>query len=392
MRLRDQLKQRTRARKIVDGIANTIRFSRAVMTGGEFSAVLRQGGFTGFGHPVIASGALKPMFQALMSEKEQFRINEEIQTRPNAPLYQRNKLQFTESGVRLSSMEEHYMFRVSEKIGRNPLAKYPLKAINAFQRAYVTYLNRLRADSFDALLDTYGDSPEMQKQIANLINVATGRGSSSVGKYVGPGANAVFFAPRYSISRFQLLLGQPGWSGNAATRKMVIQEYGRALAGASVIYALGMMAGGTVDSDPRSSDFGKIKMGNSRIDPLFGLAQVTRLLATEASGERLDRKGKEVPIRGKVPFGQPDAYEVAANFARTKLSPAVGAGVSLAAGKDPVGQKFTLTDALIQSSVPITYGDILKAMEEQGVEKGTAIAILAIFGMGVQTYDTNAKR
>lgn len=392
MRLRDQLKQRGQARKIVDGVANVIRFSRAVMTGGEFSAVLRQGGFTAFSHPILSAKALKPMFQAFMSEKNQFKINEEIQTRPNAPLYERNKLQFTESGVRLSSMEEHYMFRVSERIGRNPLAKYPLKAVAAFQRAYVTYLNKIRADSFDALLDVYGDAPEMQKQIANLINVATGRGSSAVGKYVGPGANAVFFAPRYSISRLQLLTGQPAWGGNAATRKMVAQEYGRALAGAAVVYSLGMMAGGTVEDDPRHPDFGKIKMGNTRIDPLFGLAQWTRLLAAEISGERKTSKGREIPIRGKVPFGQPTGADVAFNFARTKLSPTVGASVSLAAGKDPVGKKFTLEDALIQSFVPITYGDILKAMEEQGVEKGAAIAVLALFGMGVQTYDADAKR
>lgn len=392
MRLRDQLKQRNAAQKIVGAIANVYRFSRAVMTGGEFSAVLRQGGFAAFSRPSLAVKNLKPMFEALMSEQAQFRIMEEIQTRPNAPLYERNKLQFTESGVRLSTMEEHYMFRVSERLGKNPLAKYPIKFVNAFQRAYTTYLNKLRADAFDVLLDTYGDSPVMQKHIANLINVTTGRGSTAVGKFVGPGANTIFFAPRYSISRFQMLLGQPAWGGNSATRKMVIKEYGRALAGASVVYALGMMAGGTVESDPRSADFGKIKLGDTRIDPLFGLAQVTRLLATEATGERVDKRGKEIPVRGKVPYGQPDAFDVASSFTRNKLSPAVGSAVSLAVGKDPVGQPFKLSDALIQSVTPITYGDILKAMEEQGVERGAAIAVLALFGMGVQTYDANAKR
>lgn len=403
MRLRDQLKQRTQLRKIYDGAGNVIRFSRALMTGGEFSAVFRQGGFTFLSHPALSTRAMKSMFQALMSEKEQFRINEEIQTRPNAPLYQRNKLQFTESGVRLSTMEEHYMFRISEKIGKNPLAKYPIKFVNAFQRAYTTYLNRIRADAFDALLDTYGDSPVMQKQIAELINVATGRGSSSVGRFVGPGANTLFFAPRYTISRFQLLLGQPAWSGNKATRKMVIQEYGRALAGAAVVYSLGMMAGGTIEDDPRSSDFGKVKLGNTRIDPLFGLAQVSALLSKEATGYRKTGKGKLIPIREanlafpfkdevELPFGQPNAWDVIASFGRSKLSPAVGSGVSLLVGKDPVGQKFQLSDALIQSATPITYGDILKAMEEQGVERGLAIATLAMFGMGVQTYDVNEKR
>jgi hypothetical protein len=42
--------------------------------------------------------------------------------------------------------------------------------------------------------------------------------------------------------------------------------------------------------------------------------------------------------------------------------------------------------------VPITYNDILKAMQEQGVPKGLAMGTLAFFGMGLQTYSQQRRR
>ena len=402
LKLKDHLSKRSQGKKIFDGAANVIRFSRAMMTGGEFSGVLRQGGFLTASHPVITAKALSPMFKALWSEKNQFKINEEIHTRPNAPLYDKAKLDLTEMGNKLSTMEEHYMFTVSEKLAKIWGVRHTFAFVNAFQRAYTTFLNRLRADAFDALVDTYGDSPEMTNRIANLINVATGRGSTGLGRYVGPGANAVFFAPRYSISRFQLLLGQPAWGGSMATRRMVINQYARALGGAAVIYALGSAAGGSIEKDPRSPDFGKIRFGNTRIDPLAGLAQVTRLMATELSGWRKTAKGKIEPIRDqariptgkpsqKVKFGQQNGADVIWNFARTKLSPQVALPFNFMSGKDPVGKKFNMKDQLLNMVVPITYGDIADAMRANGFPQGAIFSVLALFGAGVQTYDEKKR-
>jgi nitrate reductase gamma subunit len=42
--------------------------------------------------------------------------------------------------------------------------------------------------------------------------------------------------------------------------------------------------------------------------------------------------------------------------------------------------------------VPITFLDIYKSMQELGVPKGTAAGLLAVFGMGVMTYDRKRKK
>ena len=116
-----------------------------------------------------------------------------------------------------------------------------------------------------------GTSREALLSAANYINVATGRGSTGLGRRLGETANTIFFAPRWSVSRFQYLLGQPILAAHPGYKTMVAKQYARTMMGLGAVYALGYAAGGTVDWDPTSSEFGKIKLRNRVIDPLFGL-------------------------------------------------------------------------------------------------------------------------
>jgi len=420
MRIRDELSKRNKIQKVIGAAANLTRFQRALATTGEFSAALRQGGVLAFSHPIISARALYESFKAFKSEKEQFRINEEIQLRDNAPSYQKDKLQFREAGMRLSTQEELYMFRVSEALKKvDPNAGLPkrigqhvtsktLAAVEAFQRQFNTFLNKQAADVYDALVEINGK--EAGRDIAEYINIANGRGSSGVGRWVGPGANTIFFAPRYAISRLQYLAGQPIWGAKTKIgRKLAAKEYARTLGGAAVVYAMGIVAGllngqsieETISFDPRDSDFGKIKIGNTRIDPLFGLLQWTRLLARESTGTTVNRKGMVRPLRDVFRIGgplpkrtatEPTGQKVAWQFGVSKLAPYPAITARFIDGEAYGGKQFSFKDELVNAHMPMTYGDVYDAMVEQGVAKGTAIAVLAIFGMGVQTYDENAKR
>lgn len=396
MRIKDQLKQRTTQRKIADSIGNTIVFLRAAMAGMEFSAVFKQGATGVFGRPITTARALKKMFQAFSSEDKQFAIMDEIFTRENAPLYERGKLQFTESGVRLSTMEEMYMFRFAEWMKRVPVLRHYIKTMDAFQRAFTTFLNVMRADTMDAMIKENGTDPKTLIDIANTINVFTGRGSASLNR-LGAVPNQVFFAPRWAISRFQLLLGQPLWSASKGNRMMVAKEYGRVLLGLGAFYALGYAAGGKVDWNPVSSEFGKIKLGDRVIDPLFGLAPVMRLIAQSVSGLRKNSKGKirptrekefiPKPFRGMVQGGfkrgpyEPSGTELIGRFAWSKLAPAPETFVSAAGGQNVVGEPVTLSGKAVQLITPITYNDIFSALKEDGVSPSTAIDLMAIFGL-----------
>lgn len=391
-----------KAFRISAEVANT---ARAVMTSVDLSAMFRQGGFIAFAHPIRALKSVGPMLRAFASEKGSFRVDEEIAARPNAKLYKASKLYLAEQSNHLpSKMEEAYMSRWAGKI--------PVVAGSA--RAYTTFLNKLRADSFDAMASTLSASGkptlEEARAIANFINVATGRGTLGKAEAAGQALATTFFSPRYVASRFQLIAGQPFYGGNARTRKLVAQEYGRYLLGIGTLYALVAAApedwGMTVEADPRSSDFGKIKIGNTRVDVLSGLGQTTTFLSREITGETKTLKGKEVRLREdyrplnlfreldrtkKDPFGT-DGAEVAARFLRTKLAPVPGAAVNIAAGRNVIGEPTSVGGELGAMAVPLSVRDIYETMREQGATRGTALMLLSLLGMGVQTYEDKPKK
>lgn len=384
--MRDRLARRSIPMKILGGVGEVLNTTRAVLTSLDLSAVLRQGGFIAFAHPVRALQSFPAMFRALLSEAGQHAVNQEILSRKNYPLYQSSKLYLSEHGQKLSQMEEAYMSRWADKI--------PLVA--ASQRAYVTFLNKLRADSFDAMANSLVRSAEITPveaaTLSNFINVATGRGSLGMKENALVGMNTIFFAPRYVASRFQLIAGQPLYGGTARTRTLVASEYGRFLIGAALVYGLASMAGAEIETDPRSADFGKLKFGNTRIDPMAGLLQGTVLITRLTTGETKDKKGKIVPIRGdKVPYGRPTSASIMGNFARTKLAPVPGKVVDILAGKNVVGEPVTPSSVVTGLTVPLALRDIYATMIEQGVPAGTAMAVLSIFGMGLQNYDSDKK-
>lgn len=377
---KEELKKRSKAQKVFGAAGEGMNTIRAILTSGEFSAVLRQGDIVVLPHPIRAAKSIIPMLKAFRSEANQYAILQEIRSRENYPLYKQSDLYLAEGhGRSLSKMEEAYMARLSDKI--------PLVA--GSQRAYVTFLDKLRADSFDAMLKGLhkrGDyTPEGAKAIANFINIATGRGVPS---QVGPTMttlSTLFFAPRWAASRFQFLAGQPFYKGTAASRKMIAGEYARYLLAVGAIYGLAKLSFGDdveIETDPRSSDAGKLKIGNTRVDLLGGLGQATVASTRFVTGQRktLD-DGKVIRQERTKTLGE---------FLRGKLAPIPGAawtGNEIVRGEKPPPQyPQTLPELGVGLVHPITWGDIYEVMQEQGVDKGTALALLAMFGANVQTF------
>ena len=396
--LKDKMAQRYITQRIVDFMRELINFQRALRTSLDFSAVLRQGGFIVFGHWFRGAKSVPAMLRAFRSKEAQFRTEYEIKHRPNYAKYKEAGLELSEIGsASLTKMEEAYMSRWADKV--------PIVA--GSQRSYVTFLNKLRADSFDAgvktlSLDGKNFDPIQARIWANYVNTATGRGRLGVNDNMAVGMNTLFFAPKYVLSRFQLAVGHPIWyglisgkaplRGTMKVRGLIALEYLRALMGLSTVYALGSLAGADIELDPRSSDFMKLRFGNTRVDPLFGLQQVIVLTSRVGKGEIKTSSGKIVPIRGdKVPYGGSTVPTVVGRFGRSKLSPLFSTAFDAAAGENVVGEKVTPASTLSALVIPLSADDLLETMEEQGIPKGLALYLLSIGGMGLQTYDRYKK-
>jgi hypothetical protein len=361
-----------------------LNLPRSFMTSMDLSATLRQAGVITLGHPILGAKMVKVQVRALASEKAAFGIEDAIRQDPQYRQSRVAGLELTGHGETLAKMEEAFMSRWAEKV----------PGVKQSQRAYTVGLNWLRFEMFKKMtrgLSRTGEStPAEMKAIAKFINIATGRGTFGASSGLAT-LNTFLFAPRYFASRIQMMLGVPLWRGSWRTRTMVLKEYGRFLAGVAVVYALGMAAGGQVEKDPRSSDFGKVRFGDSRIDPLTGLAQITTFASRMTTGETKNAHGEVKPLRGDVRFGQQDMSDVIKNFLRSKLAPVPALAWNILAGKDVVGQPVT-PGRVAFNFLPISGQDMIQAMQAEGVPIGLALGILSMLGMGVQNYQEHQPK
>ncbi len=80
-------------------------------------------------------------------------------------------------------------------------------------------------------------------------------------------------------------------------------------------------------------------------------------------------------------------------FLWSKLGPAPGAAVNVAAGQDPTGKPTTAVNEALNFALPLGPQDIAKTMEAQGVPKKLALSLVAAGGMGVSSYaSTSAEQ
>src|SRR5262249_15573634 len=148
----------------------------------------------------------------------------------------------------------------------------------------------LRMDVFSkykGVIDKAGmptqDAQRAYQAAAKWINVATGRGS--LGKKfddAAPFLSQILFAPRFAASRLQAL-NPVTYIKNYAdpvTRivaKEQMKDLVTYLGAVATTMGLAKAAGADVSLNPNSSDFLKIRVRNTVLDPGAGLVQVMRL-------------------------------------------------------------------------------------------------------------------
>jgi len=240
------------------------------------------------------------------------------------------------------------------------------------ERAYTTFLNKLRWDVMDDIvkrveagmgrqLDPANAADKtLLQDIANYINATTGRGPGfreaaerlgmvREGQFGGAAAwvsgiesimNAVMFSPRLFTSRFAAPtyaaknmrhlanLYPEAVKGDAAAReaykdmsRTVAFQMGTWFTTGVALLGLAKMAERNgeqieVELDWRSSDFGKIKAGGSRYDVWSGYTQIARAIGQLYSGESKSSGTGEIR---SIPRN-----EVLDRFARSKFSPSMG--------------------------------------------------------------------
>jgi hypothetical protein len=291
-------------------------------------------------------------------------------------------------------MAEEYM--VQQSYAGKVLSKIP--GMGASERTYSTFLNRIRADYFDMLTDKLEArgmklTPQQDRAIAQFVNDVTGR--SDLGRTGNNSAallSQIFFSPRFVASRFKTILRPFMGFANSTpeVRKAVALEYARFASAMAAIYGLLHVSGVEIEKDPRSSIFGRFKIGNTWIDPLSGFAQAFSFLTRIVGGKTKTISGEVRDLRGEeVQYGQQNTSDIIGRFLRSKLGPVPGTAYSLVVGEDYMGNKITTPENIgkefLSLQIPMAIKEVYSSMVEEGVPEGVAIGMLAILGEGVAT-------
>lgn len=361
---------------------------RALKTTLDMSATLNQNVMLGIRKPKRGWEAFRAGMKQML-DKDAF--SKALDSMQNSPDYLRAK----ESGLRLSDprklfggKEELFLSNLAEKI---PVIGRIVKASN---RGYVGLLNNMRYNSFNdyvKALTPEERTPETLKAFADFVNTATGSGGLGTLERSADTMSKILFAPRFISSRVQFF--NPFWYAKQpkAVRMEALKSAATFTTTVSSIITMIKLAGGDVETDWRSSNFGKWKVGNRTYDMTFGFGLYVRLLGQLSMGERKTQKGEIQELGGDGPFND-TRLGIAARAARGKLAPVWASAVNLMEGKNLIGEPTSFSNELFESVTPLYVGDLYEALKDQGPEGLFTVGLPAFFGVRIQTRNDNSTK
>lgn len=375
-------------RKVMRGAAEVANVPRSVMASADVSAPFRQALVAGAHNPRIFAKNLGPMFKYLVSEKRYAQTMREIEEHPMYHQMVESGVKFTDLGD-ISKREEAFASNLAEKITGG---KYSF--VRASGRAYVGFLNKMRADIYADLATTAQDlgiaTPKLHKDLADFVNWATGRGGLGPLEKAAVPLNAVLFSPRLFASRVQAFNPAFYYRLDPFVRKQAVGSMVKLLGAGSTVLALAGLAGAKVGMNPNSADFGKIKIGNTRLDVWGGHQQLARLFSQIRSGEiTSSTTGETLRLGGAHKLSR---HDITWRFIEGKYSPSASLVNDWFKGTDFADRPFSWKREVVQRSYPLLVQDVLDTYRDTGsIPKAVGAYGIGAFGVGVQTYGPKKK-
>lgn len=238
-----------------------------------------------------------------------------------------------------------------------------------------------------ALKGVEGLTKEEVKAIAMFSNSITGRGSLGNLESASGALNKLFFSARFVRSQLDTFMMPFNPSVTPFVRQEALKHSLTTLTSVGAIMATASMLG-DVETDPRSSAFGKIKIGDkTRIDLTAGLGSYIVLATKLASGESVSATSGRVTKLNSDKYGAPTKGDVLAQWAANKLAPAPGAiNRVLLQGKEFGGKKPTVGSVTTSLGVPISIENIVELMQEEEGATVVAAWVADVLGASSQVY------
>lgn len=371
-----------------DLAADIFNMPRAMMATADFSAPLRQGIVLGSRYPKQFAKSFTEMFKYWGKPAYYEQAMYDITQRPTYALMKSHKLA-VDGATKLTGTEEQFLSSLLES---NAAKKIGVgHVIAASDRAYSGFLTKLRADVFDHVMQDFKAKGTKlnAKQIDSLtkfINSASGRGQ---GHYTDKISNLqVLFSARLWKSRLDTL--NPAYYArlDPVARKLALQSTASFAGITGSLLGLLKLSGLEVGVDPRSADFAKVKVGNTRYDILGGHQQNIRLLSQIITGTKINSvTGEEQTLGADRGFGKPSRLDLLYQFLENKENPIIAWGTKMLRGTDQIGEPINPVTETGKLAIPLTLQQTYETVQDVGdIGQGIAMNIPGTFGVGVQTY------
>lgn len=394
-----------------------------IMTSIDFSFPFRQG-WASMTTPEFWQGFQK-QFGYAWNEVNFRNLMAEIKGSPDFARAKKAGLRMPDLGAQLELRAEGMQSTLGDRI---PIAG---RYIRASQRAYTGMANYIRWNRFNKLMNSaelmgldVKIGGRLSKDIADIVNITTGSGGlgSQYDRRTGelittdrfgnitPAANQLLFSIRKISADVSMINPAKYIKLSPFARKQMIKQAVGSLAITTTILGLAKMAGIEVETDVRSSDFGKLKIGETRIDISGGKISMLVFLARVGPNliPGLDAKttlstGKTIELDQDGPF-DPSTLKIVTQYSRGKLAPMAGLFAELVIFHsdfkgDPTETPGEIGKAVAQRFYPMNISDIVDLLEDDAFGNVFADALFDIFaaslattGASVNTYDVDKDK
>lgn len=394
---------------------------RTLQAWGEFSAFARQGSmFLTTKH----SWRSVPDMLKFFASKEHFRrFKADVITDPDYEHIRRSGLRASVLANKLTQKEEGFMtnFFKNARGGKysgaaNAAQKAYQKThgflvgggIEASDRAYTGFLTMLRVKKFKEMLavgrlnnqDTRPNS-QYVKEIADFVNMATGSANFGPGDSWSsalPLLNAIFYAPRKIVATIQMFnpayyYKLPPDIRKEALIRLISWTAMWVTINAGVFGATALLGKDDdgIEIDPRSSDFGKIKIGNTRFDIAGGNLNLAVLFFRLVTGKTKSSSTGIVRELGEG-YGSTTGDELMLNYFTNKFSPMASLFMTIIKGTDFDGEPVSAKKEFFSRVFPLFAQDVVDVIkDEPGLIPIMSSVMSGLIGVGISTYGSNNK-
>jgi len=377
-------------------VEGTASFAKAIKASMDNSAIFRQGWKTLWTNPVIWQKNARQSFVDLVRQFGGKHVLDEVDadiiSRPNFDLMKKAKLD-------IGALEEQFPTTLPEKV---PVLG---RAYKASEAAYTGFVRRTRADVFDKMIEVAKKSdveltPDELQSIGKLVNSLTGRGNLGRLEPAANAVNSLFFSPRFLKSQVDLLT-QPvtGAGGSNFVRKQAAMNLIKVISGTAAVLATARaVKKDSVELDPRSADFGKIKIGNTRFEMTGGMSSLATLAArlatnsTKSTGSGMVRPLNEQSKAGVPKFGAPTRKDVVYNFFENKLSPAASVVLDLMKGQSRSGGPPTVGSEARALFEPLPVTNAIELSQDPNAAPVLLGVLADALGIATNTYSSKKRR